>query len=62
MNLQLEDVIEKTGLSDDAFFKIAYKHFHGFEKDVTLDVLRYQVGGIVPEYVQQFLGEGDGKY
>ncbi len=56
MHLVLEDILTQTGIREKAFFEMAYKAKYGYLlHDLTHDVLSYQVGGIVPQYVEEYL-------
>lgn len=55
MNLELEDLLNRYHMNEVAFFYMAHQHFFPGRYDVTQDVLRYQVGGIVPDYVSEFI-------
>ncbi len=55
MHLELEQLLERTGIQDHVFFEMAYKAINGKEGCIKQDVLRYQVGGIIPDYVQRFI-------
>lgn len=57
MNLDLEGYLERMALTEKAFFSMAYRFVHQRDADMTHDVLTYQVGGIVPEYVKTFVEE-----
>jgi hypothetical protein len=51
---RLLHIFEGTRISPEHFFRDAYKivHPHG-HKDVTMDILQFQVCGIIPDYVAQ---------
>lgn len=59
MHMDLEFLLEQIRSSEQKVFNLAHKAICGYEKDVTSDVLHYQVGGIVPEYVKEYLRQLD---
>lgn len=55
MHLWLADRMVRDHTEPKQFFRIA--HVWRFERDVDVsrDVLTYKVGGIIPQYVQEFV-------
>lgn len=46
-----------SGVSDPkTFFRAAYQWRFGKDADVSTDILTYKIGGIIPAYVQEYVG------
>lgn len=55
MQLYIADRISRAEGGPKQFFRSAYIWRFGKDANVEHDVLTYQVGGIVPEYVREYV-------
>ena len=55
MQLYVADQISRAEGGPKQFFRAAYMWKFGNDANVERDVLTYQVGGIIPEYVREYV-------
>lgn len=55
MHLWLADRLARKDTDPKQFFRAAYMWRFEKDADITRDLITYQVGGIVPEYVREYV-------
>lgn len=55
MHEELETWLEKTGCTPKEFFRFAHLRQFNHDANTETDALTYKVGGIIPEYVKNYL-------
>ena len=55
MTILFEDTCNILKKTERELFEDAYKHHHGGNREVGRDLLVYNVSGILPKYVQEYL-------
>lgn len=55
MHLYLAEKMHKLKVEPKYFFRLAHQWKFGKDADVGRDVLTYQVGGIIPQYVREYI-------
>lgn len=55
MHLWLADRLVRKDLDTKQFFRAAYVWRFGKDANLEHDVLSYQVGGIIPQYVRDYV-------
>ena len=55
MTMLFEDICILLKKTEKQVFEDAWKHRYGSNREVVRDLLQYQVAGILPAYVQEYL-------